>query len=160
MASEVSPIPVGYHSLTAYFIIQGAAKAIEFYKKAFGAHELFRIAGHDANSIGHAEIKIGDSVLMLADQPPGDAHKSPLALGGTPVSLLLYVRDVDTVFKRAIEAGAKQIAPVEDKFYGDRMGTLVDPFGHQWSIGTHIEDVSPEEMCKRAAAEHKKMSQK
>jgi PhnB protein len=151
MANQVKPIPDGYHSVTPYLIIKGAAEAIEFYKKAFGATELFRMPQPDGR-IGHAEIKIGDSPIMLADEFPQMKHLSAQTLGGTPVSILLYVPDVDSVFNQAIAAGAQQQTPVEDKFYGDRGGSLVDPFGQVWHIATHTEDVSPEEMEKRAAA--------
>jgi PhnB protein len=146
--------------LTPYLIIRGAAQAIDFYKKAFDAKELFRMPAADGKKVGHAEIKIGDSILMLADEAPEMGFRSPPSLNGTPVSLLIYVKDVDAVFRRAVDAGAKVMLPLEDKFYGDRMGTIVDPFGHQWSLGTHIEDVPPEEMKKRAAAEAAKMAGK
>jgi len=153
MADAVKPIPDGYHSVTPYLSISGAAAAIDFYKKAFGAVELFRMEQPDGR-IGHAEIKIGDSPIMLADEYPEMNSIGPKTLGGTSVSLLVYVKDVDTVFKTAIEAGAQERGPVENKFYGDRMGSLIDPFGHIWHVGTHVEDVSPEEMEKRAAAAH------
>jgi PhnB protein len=153
MANTVKAIPDGYHSVTPYLSISGAAAAIDFYKKAFGAVELFRMEQPDGK-IGHAEIKIGDSPIMLADEYPEMNSVGPKTLGGTSVSLLIYVEDVDTVFKTAIEAGAQEQRPVEDKFYGDRMGSLIDPFGHVWHVGTHVEDVSPEEMEKRAAAAH------
>jgi PhnB protein len=153
MANAVKPIPDGYHAVTPYLIIKGAAAAIEFYKKAFGATELFRMPQPDGK-IGHAEIKIGDSPIMLSDEHPEMKFLGPQTLGGTPVSLLIYVEDVDSVFAQAIAAGAQQQMPVEDKFYGDRGGSLVDPFGHVWHIATHTEDVSPEEMEKRAAAAH------
>jgi len=145
----VKPIPEGYHSVTPYLIIKGAADAIEFYKKAFGATELFRMAGPDGK-IGHAEIKIGDSPIMLSDEWPEMKYVGPKLLGGSPVSILLYVNDVDAVFKHAIAAGAKEDKPVEDKFYGDRSGSLTDPFGHIWHVSTHKEDVSPEEMERRS----------
>ena len=151
MTSKVKPIPEGYHSVTPYLIIKNAADAIEFYKKAFGATELFRIDQPDGK-IGHAEIKIGDSPIMLSDEFPEMGHRGPQSLGGSPVSIMLYVEDVDAVVNRATTAGAKLDRPVEDKFYGDRAGSLTDPFGHIWHIGTHKEDVSPEEMEKRAAA--------
>lgn len=153
MTSTVKPIPDGYHSVTPYLIINGASDAIEFYKKAFGATELFRMAQPDGK-IGHAEIKIGDSPIMLADEFPEMKYLGPKSQGGSAVSLLIYVEDVDTVFTRALEAGAEEQKAIEDKFYGDRMGSLVDPFGHVWHVGTHTEDISPEEMEKRAAALH------
>ena len=151
MPTNVKPIPDGYHTVTPYLIIKGAAEAIDFYKQAFGAKELFRMPQPDGK-IGHAEIKIGDSPIMLADEHPGMGHVGPKTLGGSPVSILLYVEDVDTVFKQAITAGAQEKMPVEDKFYGDRGGSLTDPFGHIWHIATHTEDVTPEEMEKRMAA--------
>ena len=151
MTSKVKPIPEGYHTATPYLIIKGAADAIEFYKKAFGATELMRMPGPDGK-IGHAEIKIGDSPIMLADEAPEMNARSPQSFGGSPISILLYVEDVDAVFNRAVAAGAKVERPVTDQFYGDRIGGLTDPFGHAWYISTHREDVSPEEMKKRAAA--------
>lgn len=147
----VKPIPEGYHTATPYLIIKGAADAIEFYKKAFGATELFRFPAPDGK-IGHAEIKIGDSPIMLADEYPDMGYKGPKSLGGSPVSLMIYVEDVDTVFNRAVNGGATVKEAVSDKFYGDRIGTLVDPFGHIWHVSTHKEDVSLEEMEKRAQA--------
>ena len=147
----VKPIPEGYHTATPYLIIKGAADAIEFYKKAFGATELFRFPAPDGK-IGHAEIKIGDSPIMLADEYPDMGYNGPKSLGGSPVSLMIYVEDVDTVFNRAVDAGATVKEAVSDKFYGDRIGTLVDPFGHVWHVSTHKEDVSLEEMEKRAKA--------
>ena len=151
MTSKVSPIPRGYHTATPYLIVKDAAGAIEFYKKAFGATELMRMPGPDGK-IGHAEIKIGDSPIMLADEVPGMGFRSPESLGGSPISILLYVKDVDAVFSQAVAAGAKVQRPVADQFYGDRTGGLIDPFGHLWYVATHKEDVSPEEMKKRAAA--------
>ena len=148
--TKVKPIPDGYHSVTPYLIIKGAADAIEFYKKAFGATELFRM-DHEGK-VGHAEIKIGDSPIMLADESTEMGYKSPTTLGGTPVSIMIYVDDVDTIFKQAIAAGGEQQKAVQDQFYGDRSGTLKDPFGHVWHVATHVEDVSPEEMGKRMAA--------
>ena len=147
----VKSIPEGYHSLTPYLIINGASDAIEFYKKAFGAVELMRMPA-PGDKIGHAEIKIGDSPIMLADEFPEMGYKSPTTLGGSPVSLMIYVEDVDTVFKQAIAAGGKEQRPVKDQFYGDRSGTLEDPFGHVWHVATHKEDVSAEEMERRASA--------
>jgi PhnB protein len=147
----VKPIPNGYHTVTPYLIIRGAGEAIEFYKKAFGATELFRFPAPDGK-IGHAEIKIGDSSIMLADEHPDMGYKGPQTLGGSPVGLMIYVDDVDTVFDRAVAAGAKTREAVSDKFYGDRIGTLEDPFGHVWHVSTHKEDVSVEEMERRAKA--------
>jgi PhnB protein len=144
----VKPIPEQYHSITPYLVIKGAAAAIEYYKKAFGATEKGRMEA-PGGTIGHAEIAIGDSTIMLADEAPGMGHRGPKSFGGTPVSLVLYVEDVDAVFKRAVDAGGKSVRAVETQFYGDRMGTLEDPFGHLWSIGTHVEDVSMEEMKRR-----------
>jgi len=149
----VKSVPDGYHTVTPYLIINGAAQALEFYKRAFGAAETVRMPDPKGR-IAHAEIKIGDSMIMLADEHPEMGHRGPRTLGGTSVSILLYVPDVDTVFDRAIKAGAKSQRPVADQFYGDRMGTLEDPFGHVWTIGTHIEDVSAEEMKRRMAALH------
>lgn len=153
MSSTVKPIPDGYHSVTPYLIIKNAADAIEFYKKAFGATELLRMSQPDGK-VGHAEIKIGDSPIMLADEFPEMGHKSPATLGGSPVSLMIYVEDVDAVFNKAVAEGAEAQRPLENKFYGDRSGSLIDPFGHLWHIATHIEDVPEEEMHKRAAAAH------
>lgn len=148
----VKPVPEGYHSATPYLIIDGAARAIEFYQKAFGAVEKFRMPDPKTNRIGHAEILIGDSHIMMADEYPNMGYKSPRSLGGTPVSILLYVPDVDATVERAVRLGAKIEKPVQNQFYGDRMGSIEDPFGHKWSIATHIEDVSPEEMERRMAA--------
>jgi PhnB protein len=145
------PIPDGYHSVTPYLIINGAADALEYYKKAFGATELMRMPAPEGK-IGHAEIKIGDSPIMLADEFPEMGYKSPQSLGGSPVSIMIYVDDVDTVFKQAVAAGGKEQRPVKDQFYGDRSGTLEDPFGHVWHVATHKEDISPEEMERRAKA--------
>ena len=145
----VKAIPQGYHSVTPYIIVKGAAKALDFYAHAFGAKEKFRLPMGDV--IGHAEIVIGDSHVMIADVMD-DGHKDPRKLGGTPVSLMIYTSDADAMFKRAIAAGAKQLKPVENQFYGDRTGVLEDPFGHVWSIATHVEDVSDEEIRRRMAA--------
>jgi len=140
----IQPVPDGYHSLTPYLIVKGAAAAIAFYEKAFGATELMRIPG-PAGSIGHAEIKIGDSPLMLADENPAMGFRGP-ASGGAPISLLLYVADCDAVIDRAVDAGATVTRPVADQFYGDRSGGITDPFGHSWYVSTHVRDVSVEEM--------------
>ena len=145
----VKTIPDGYHSVTPYLIITGAAEAIDYYKKAFGATELLRMPAPDGK-IGHAEIKIGDSPIMLADEFPEMGYKSPQTLGGSPVSIMIYVADVDTVFDQAVAAGGKVQRPVKDQFYGDRSGTLEDPFGHVWHVTTHKEDLSVEEMERRA----------
>lgn len=145
------PIPDGYRTATPYLIVKGAADAIEFYKRAFGATEMLRMADPQGR-VGHAEIKIGDSVIMLADEHPSMGYRSPRSLGGSSVSILLYLEDVDGVFERAVKAGAKAQRPVMDQFYGDRSGTLEDPFGHVWTIATHVEDVEPEEMKRRAEA--------
>ena len=145
------PIPDGYRTATPYLIIKGAADAIEFYKRAFGATELLRMADPQGR-VGHAEIKIGDSVIMLADEHPAMGYRGPRSLGGSSVSILLYLEDVDGVFERAVKAGAKAQRPVADQFYGDRSGTLEDPFGHVWTVATHVEDVPPEEMRRRAEA--------
>jgi PhnB protein len=147
----VKPIPEAYHTVTPYLIIEGAAEAIEFYKQAFGAKELFRFPA-PGGKIGHAEIKIGDSPIMLADAYPDMGYNGPKSLGGSPVSLMIYVENVDTIFNQAVQAGATVKEAVSDKFYGDRMGSLIDPFGHVWHVSTHKEDVSMEEMEKRAKA--------
>jgi PhnB protein len=147
----VNPIPEGYPRVTAYLSIDGAADAIDFYAKVLGATERMRMGGPDGK-IGHAEIQVGDSTIMLADVHPDFGNKSPKDLGGSPVSLMVYVADVDDTYATALASGAKEMQPLEDKFYGDRMGGIEDPFGHKWHIGTHKEDVSPEEMQRRAAA--------
>ena len=147
----VSPIPEGYHSVTPYLVMKNAAAAIKFYKKAFGAVELLRMAA-PGGKIGHAEIKIGDSPVMLADEYPDMGFKGPESLGGTPVSLMVYVDDVDKIYPQALSAGGKEVRPLQNQFYGDRSGTLTDPFGHVWTISTHVEDVSEEELAKRAEA--------
>lgn len=145
---SVHHIPEGYHSVTPYLVVDGAADAIDFYTKAFGAVEVMRMPG-PGGKIGHAEIKIGDSHVMLADEHPEQGHRGPKSVGGTPVGIMIYVKDVDAVFKAALAAGAKETRPVENQFYGDRSGSITDPFGHNWMISTHIEDVAPEEMERR-----------
>jgi PhnB protein len=146
--SKPRPIPEGYHSVTPYLMVNDCAKAIDFYKKAFGATELARMPMPDGR-IGHAEIKIGDSPIMLADDSPQATARSPKALNGTSIGIAIYVEDCDALIARAIEAGATVVRPIQNQFYGDRSGTILDPFGHLWTIGTHIEDVSPEEMKRR-----------
>jgi PhnB protein len=154
---KVNPIPEGYHSVTPYLMIKGASEAIEFYKRAFDATELFRLVAPNG-MIGHAEIKIGDSSLMLADPCEEGAFRNPRSLGGSPVALHVYVEDVDAQFAQAVSAGAKVVKLVQDQFYGDRTGTLEDPFGHIWFLATHKEELTPEEINRRAEAlfkEHK-----
>ena len=148
--SNVSPIPKGYHSITPYLVIKGASQAIEYYKKAFGATEVVRMNGPDGK-VGHAELEIGDSRFMLADENPsmGQGYTSAATIGASPVSLYLYCPDVDNVVQRAVAAGGKILKPVQDQFYGDRSGFIQDPFGHLWGIATHIEDVSPKDMEER-----------
>ena len=150
MATKPNPIPPGYEGATPYLYIKGAAKALDFYKRAFGAKEEMRMEGPDG-TIGHAEFSVGKARVMLSDEAPSMHALSPATIGGTAAGFLIYVPDVDAVFQQALKAGATQLSPVENKFYGDRMGTLKDPFGHQWYLGTHVEDVSPEEMGRRAA---------
>ena len=146
----VHPIPAGHPAVSPYLIVDDAPRALEFYKKAFGAKELMRHAGPDGR-IGHAEIRISDSIIMLADEHLAVNAKSPKTVGGTPVSLHLYVKDVDAVARQATAAGARTVRPVQTQFYGDRNGMLEDPFGHQWHVSTHVEDVSPAELRRRAA---------
>jgi PhnB protein len=146
----VNPIPEGYPRVTPYLIVDGASDAIDFYTSVFGATERMRMDA-PGGRIGHAELEIGDSVVMLADENPEMNARGPKAFGGSPVSLMVYVEDVDGVFGRALEAGAKELRPVENQFYGDRLGAFEDPFGHEWNVASHVEDVPPEEMEKRAA---------
>jgi PhnB protein len=148
--ADVKPIPDGYPQVTPYLHIDGAAAAIDFYTTVFSAKERMRMAAADGR-IGHAELELGDSVIMLSDEYPEMGVKGPRSVGGTPVTLSVYVDDVDAVFDRAVRAGATALRPVENQFYGDRSGQFEDPFGHRWSIATHVEDVSPEEMNRRAA---------
>ena len=157
VAKKVRPIPAGYHAVTAYLGIKGAAEAIEFYKRAFGATELLRMPGPEGR-IGHAELKIGDSHIMLADESPDMDFLGPRSRGGTTVQLHLYVPDVDTTVQKAVAAGGKLTRPVEDKFYGDRAGTIEDPYGHVWYVATHKEDVPPKEMKRRMDEMKKKMA--
>jgi PhnB protein len=158
MAGKVNAIPSGYHTLTPYLVVSDASRAIEFYKQVFGAKETVRMGG-PGGKVGHAELKIGDSMLMLSDEMPGSGNRSPQSLGGSPVSVFMYVENVDSVFDQAVKAGAKADKPPEDMFWGDRFGHLTDPFGHLWAIATHIEDVAPEEMRKRAQAAMAQMAQ-
>lgn len=151
MTDKVKAVPEGYHTATPYLTIRNAAQALDFYKRAFGATEVMRMA--DSNGkVGHAEIRIGDSAIMLSDEFPDMDARSPQLIGGSPVMIHLYVEDVDALVKRAVEAGATLQRPVENQFYGDRAGKLSDPFGHIWWIATHVEDVPPQEIEKRAAA--------
>ena len=147
---SVKPIPEGYPRVTPYLHVDGATRAIEFYSTVFGATERMRMPA-PGGRIGHAELQIGDSVIMLADEFPDMNVLGPKAIGGTPVTVMVYVEDVDQVFSRAIKAGAKEIRTVMDQFYGDRSGEFEDPFGHRWNVATHVEDVPPDEMAKRAA---------
>ena len=150
MADSVKPIPEGYHSVTPYLCIKGASEAIEFYKSAVDATELMRIPSPDG-SIGHAEIQVGDSRIMIPDESPKMDFRSPATIGGTPVHVYMYVEDVDRIFAQANAAGATAMMPLEDQFWGDRTGTLVDPFGHRWCVSTREEDLTEEEIGARAA---------
>jgi PhnB protein len=147
-----NPIPDGYPRVMPYLIVDGASDAIDFYSSVLGARERMRMAAPEGR-VGHAELDIGDSVIMLADEFPDMGARGPRAVGGTPVTMHVYVEDVDSVFERALAAGAKEMRAVEDRFYGDRSGQFEDPFGHRWDVATHVEDVPPDEMAKRAAAE-------
>jgi PhnB protein len=158
MAGPVKAIPDGYHTATPYLVVHDAAKAIDFYKRAFDATELFRMEG-PPGKIGHAELQIGDSKIMLADEMGGGA-RSPRSVGGTTGGIFLYVKDVDSAFNKAVSAGAKVEMALADQFWGDRYGKLSDPFGHSWSLATHKEDVAPEEMKKRMQVAMAKMSEK
>jgi len=158
MPGQVKPIPEGYHTVTPSLVVNDGPRALDFYKRAFGAQERFRMEG-PPGKIGHAEIKIGDSMIMLSDEFPGMGARSPLSLGGSPVTIFLYVNDVDTAFKQAVDAGAKVEMPLADMFWGDRFGRVSDPFGHLWAMATHKEDLSPEEVEKRAKVAMAQMSQ-
>ena len=153
MPDKVKPIPDGYNGVTPYLIVDDAARAIEFYKEAFGASEVYRFDA-PGGRVGHADVKIGDTHVMLADEHTEVGARSPKTIGGSPVSLSLYVGDVDATVAKAVEAGARVIRPVANQFYGDRTGGVEDPFGHVWYVATHVEDVSDEEMRRRAAAAH------
>jgi len=146
----VRPIPEGYPRVMPYLSIDGAAAAIDFYTAVLDAKERMRMPGPDGR-VGHAELEVGDSIIMLADESPDFGNKSPKTIGGSPVSIMVYVEDVDATFAKALQAGAIEVQPLEDKFYGDRSGSFEDPFGHQWHVASHVEDVSPEEMDKRMA---------
>ena len=148
--ADVQPIPDGYPRVTPYLIIDGAAAAIEFYEKVLGAKERFRMDA-PGGRLGHAELELGESLIMLADEFPDMDIRGPKTFGGSPVMISVYVEDVDAVFDAALAAGGTSVRPVEDQFYGDRSGQFEDPFGHHWSVATHVEDVPPEEMEKRAA---------
>jgi len=158
MPGQVKPIPQGYHSVTPYLSVNDAARALDFYKRAFGAQEIMRMDA-PGGKIGHAEIKIGDSIVMVADEMPGGGCKAPQSLGGTTAGVFLYVENVDTAFNQAVSAGAKVEQPVTDMFWGDRYGRLTDPFGHSWSMATHKEDVAPAEMARRMKDAMAKMGQ-
>jgi PhnB protein len=158
MPEQVRPVPEGYHTTTPYLTVNDAAGAIDFYKRAFGATEIARMDG-PPGKIAHAEIKIGDSMIMLSDEMPGSDVRSPKSLGGTSMSIFLYVEKVDSVFKQAVSAGAKSTMEPADMFWGDRFGKLIDPYGHSWALATHIEDVTPAEMEKRTQAFMAQMGQ-
>ncbi|MFA4903149.1 MAG: VOC family protein [Desulfobaccales bacterium] len=150
MAVAAKPIPEGYHTITPYLVVQSVADAMAFYQKVFGATERYRLSGPDGKSVIHGELQIGDSIFMLGAEDPSSECKSPLTLHGSAVTLYLYVDGVDAFFNRAVAAGAKAVMPVQDMFWGDRVGTVEDPFGHRWSVATHTEDLSPEETTRRA----------
>jgi PhnB protein len=158
MNESAKVIPEGYHSINPYLVVRNAARAIDFYKKAFGAEERFRMQGPDGKSIVHADLKIGDSTFMLAEESAEMKAHSPESIGGSPVSMYVYVKDVDAVFNQAVSAGATVLNPVKDQFYGDRSGYLRDPFGHLWSIATHKKDLSPDELRKAGEAFFVEMS--
>ena len=150
MTNRVKAIPTGFHTLTPHLVVKGASRAIDFYKKAFGAQEIGRMPGPDGNTIMHADLKIGDSHVFLVDEMPQMGCRGPESIGATPVTIHMYVEDVDAAFGKAVAAGAKVRMPVADMFWGDRYGILTDPFGHSWSLATHKEDLTPEEIGKRA----------
>ena len=152
MTMRAKSIPEGYHTITPHLVVRGAGRAIEFYKRALGAEELMRMPGPDGKSIMHAELRIGDSIVFLSDEFPDMGCRSPQSLGGTATALHLYVEDVDAAFKRAVEAGATVRMPVADMFWGDRYAKIADPFGHEWGMGTHKEDLTPDEIRKRGEA--------
>ena len=149
--AKVKTIPDGYPRVTPYLHVDGASAAIEFYSRGFGATERMRMPAR-GGKVGHAELQIGDSLIMLADEFPDMGVRGPRAIGGTPVTVMVYVEDVDQTFDRAVKAGAKTLRAVQNQFYGDRSGEFEDPFGHRWNVATHVEDVAPDELAKRAAA--------
>jgi PhnB protein len=149
MSKPAKAIPDGFHTLTVYLALPDAAKAIDFYKRAFGAIERYRLPGQGGKGVGHAEIMIGDTIVMLSDESPWGLAKSPQTLQGNSVGLCLYVKDVDAAFAQAVKAGGTVLRPVQNQFYGDRTGTVTDPFGYHWSLMTHVEDVPSDEMLKR-----------
>jgi len=149
MKNKTKPIPEGFHTLTPHLVVKGAGKAIDFYKKAFSAEEIRRVPGPDGKSIMHAELKIGNSRLMLVDEFPEMNARGPESIGGSPVTIHMFVEDADAVFNQAVNAGAQVRMPLADMFWGDRYGVLADPFGHLWSVATHKEDLTPEEIGKR-----------
>jgi PhnB protein len=157
MPGQVKPIPEGFHTVTPYLTCHDAAKAIDFYKQGFGATEVTRMQTPHGK-IGHAELRIGDSMIMIADEMPGGEVRSPQSLGGTTTALFIYVKDVDSAYEKAVKAGAKAVMPPQDMFWGDRYGKLTDPFGHSWGLATHKEDVAPDEMKRRAEVEMAKMA--
>jgi PhnB protein len=152
MAKSVKAIPEGFHTITPQLTLKDASQAIDFYKRAFGAKELMRMPGPDGKGVMHAEIQIGDSRIFLADEHPGMGCRSPQSLGGTTGALHLYVNDIDKAFAQAVAAGARELMPITDMFWGDRFGRVADPFGHEWSLATHKEDITDDEMRKRASA--------
>jgi PhnB protein len=152
MTNRIKPVPEGFHTLTPHLVVKGASQAIEFYKKAFGAEEITRVPGPDGKSLIHAELKIGDSRLLLVDEFPQMGCLGPQDIGGTPVTIHVFVEDVDTFFNQAVGAGAQVSMPLADMFWGDRYGQITDPFGHKWSLATHKEDLTPEQVSKRAQA--------
>ncbi len=159
MAPQVPPIPPGYHTVSPHLAVRGGLEAMEFYKKAFGAEERGRFMAPDGKRLMHGEMKIGDSIIMLGEESPERGCSAPQTVGATTVSFYLYVQDADKSYKQAVEAGARSLMPMADMFWGDRIGSVADPFGHQWTIATHKEDVSPEEMQKRGQAFFQQMAQ-
>ncbi len=159
MANKVKSIPEGYHTVTPMLTVKNAAAVIDFYKKAFGAEERYRMQAPDGDAVVHAELKIGNSVIMLGEEMPGQECRSPASFGGTPVSLYVYVEDVDTAFKTAVDAGAKEKMPVQDMFWGDRIGEVIDPSGHIWTLATHTQDLAEDEIRKRGNEFFEKMKE-